>query len=100
MMHPMIRHHVITTLNDNAKHMAPEIVATLHEWVKSIPECTNFQCGVDAGLTPGAGDLAVMAEFASADDYRVYANDEEHQRIIKEMIAPNAASIVRCQTEY
>ena len=50
-------------------------------------------------LADNTGDFAIIAEFDSVDDYRVYATDERHVEIIQTMIAPNAASIARCQIE-
>lgn len=99
MMRSMIRHHVITVLNDDAKHLGPEIKEALLEWVAGVPECTRFEMGMDLGLAPGTGDFAIVAEFDSVEDYRTYATDERHQEIISTMIAPNAASVTRSQIE-
>lgn len=95
----MIRHHVITTLNDDAKHMAAEIKEALLEWVAGVPECKSFEIGLDLELADNTGDIAIVAQFDSVDDYRVYATDERHVEIIQTMIAPNAASIARSQIE-
>ena len=99
MMRPMIRHHVITTLNDDAKHMGPEIKDALLEWVAGVPECKSFEIGLDLGIGPNTGDIAIVAEFDSVEDYKTYSADERHQEIIQTMIAPNAASIARSQIE-
>jgi hypothetical protein len=99
MMQPMIRHHVITTLNDDAKHMGPVIRDALLEWVAGVPECASFAIGLDLELADNTGDIAIVAEFDSVEDYRVYATDERHLEIISTMIAPNATSIARSQIE-
>ena len=99
MMRPMIRHHVITTLNDDAKHMGPVIRDALLEWVAGVPECTSFEIGLDLELADNTGDIAIVAQFDSVEDYRVYATDERHLEIISTMIAPNATSIARSQIE-
>lgn len=99
MMRPMIRHHVITTLNDDAKHMGAEIKDALLEWVAGVPECKSFEIGLDLELADNTGDIAIVAQFDSVEDYRVYATDERHVEIIQTMIAPNAASIARSQIE-
>ncbi len=95
----MIRHHVLMTLNDDAKDAADTIVAELRAFVPTCPEIRSYQVGRDMGLTPGAADVSVVAEFDSVDDYRAYSAHPEHQRIISEHIAPNAASLVRMQTD-
>ena len=99
MMRPMIRHHVITTLNDDAKHMGPVIRDALLEWVAGVPECLSFEIGLDLELADNTGDIAIVAQFDSVKDYRVYAADERHLEIISTMIAPNATSIARSQIE-
>ncbi len=99
MMRPMIRHHVITTLNDDAKHMGPVIRDALLEWVAGVPECLSFEIGLDLELADNTGDIAIVAQFDSVEDYRVYATDERHLEIISTMIAPNATSIARSQIE-
>ena len=99
MMRPMIRHHVITTLNDDAKHMGPVIRDALLEWVAGVPECLSFEIGLDLELADNTGDIAIVAQFDSVEDYRVYATDERHLEIIATMIAPNATSIARSQIE-
>ena len=99
MMRPMIRHHVITTLNDDAKHMGPVIRDALLEWVAGVPECLSFEIGLDLELADNTGDIAIVAQFDSVEDYRVYATDERHLEVISTMIAPNATSIARSQIE-
>jgi len=95
----MIRHHVLITLNDDAKDAAATIVAELEAFVPLCPEIRSYQVGVDAGITPGAADVVVVAEFDSIDDYKAYSAHPEHQRISAEHIAPYLASLVRLQTE-
>jgi hypothetical protein len=95
----MIRHHALMTLNDDAKAAAATIVAELEAFVPMCPEIRSYHVGVDAGITPGGADVAVVAEFDSVDDYKAYSAHPEHQRIITEHIAPNVASLVRSQTE-
>ncbi len=96
----MIRHHVLMTLNDDAKNAATTIVAELEQFVPTCGVIRSYHVGRDIGLTPGAADVAVVAEFDSVDDYKTYSADEEHQRIIRDHIAPYAASLVRVQTEF
>lgn len=55
--------------------------------------------GHDLGLREGNASFALTADFTSADDYRVYDTDEEHNRIRSELIGPLCASIERIQFE-
>ncbi|MDG1409842.1 MAG: Dabb family protein [Acidimicrobiales bacterium] len=96
----MIRHHVLMVLNDDAKDMAQPIVDALLEWAPSCAQIQKYSVGVDIGITPGAPDVAVVGEFGSVDDYKAYATNEGHVKIIQELILPNVASLQRCQTEF
>ncbi len=96
----MIRHHVIMVLNDDAKDMAQPIVDALLEWAPSCPEIRDYTVGIDLNLADNTGDVAVVGEFDSVEDYKAYATNEGHVKIITEMIAPNAASLMRVQTEF
>jgi len=95
----MIRHHALLTLNDDAKDAADTIVAELVAFGPTCPEILSYQVGRDLGLTPGTADVAVVAEFDSFDDYKVYSAHPEHQRILDEHIRPNLFSMTRVQTQ-
>jgi len=87
-------------LNDDAKDMAQPIVDALLEWAPSCVQIQKYSVGVDIGITPGAPDVAVVGEFDSVDEYKAYATNEGHVKIIQELILPNVASLQRCQTEF
>lgn len=87
-------------LNDDAKDKGQEIVDALLEWAPSCPEIQSYAVGVDAGLAPETADVAVVGEFGSVEDYKAYATNEGHVKIIQELILPNTASLQRCQTEF
>jgi len=53
-----------------------------------VPEVRSFSCGGDLGLREGNADFAIVAEFDDEDGWRAYQDDPEHQRIIRELIAP------------
>ena len=78
--------------------MGPVIRDALLEWVAGVPECTSFEIGLDLELADNTGDIAIVAQFDSVEDYRVYATDERHLNH-STMIAPNATSIARSQIE-
>lgn len=98
MMHPMIRHHVLIVLNDDAKHVADDIVAELSAYAPTCPAIRSYRVARDLGISDGAADVAVVAEFDDADGYQTYASDEGHVAIIERLIAPNARQLLRCQT--
>lgn len=100
MMRLMIRHQVLISLNDDAKDVAGQIVAELSAYAAEQDFIADYKVGRDIGITEGAADVAVVAEFADADAYRTYAGDAAHVEIIQRLILPNAAGLVRCQTEF
>lgn len=53
-----------------------------------IPEIRSYRFGPDAGLGPGNVDFGVVAEFTSADDYRVYAAHPAHRQVIERLLQP------------
>lgn len=100
MMRRMIRHHVLITLNDDATDVADEIVAELAAYAPTCDTVRDYKVGRDLGLAPGTATVAVVAEFDDIDGYQFYAGDAGHVEIIERLIKPNAAGLVRAQTEF
>ena len=65
-----------------------------------IPEIAAYRFGPDLGLTEGNADFAVVADFASAEDRRVYSRHPAHVRVIEEYILPVRESRVVLQYEF
>jgi hypothetical protein len=99
----MIRHHVLMTFNSNADNSPAEIAASIVEALSKlpalIPEITRYEVGADLGLAPGSADLALIAEFASVDDYQVYATHPDHVAVVEHLVKPNVATLMRAQIE-
>ena len=101
MMPLMIRHHVLISLRDDAKDVADQIVTELAAYAATRDFIGHYTVGRDLGLQEGTADVAVVAEFETADDYRTYATDEGHVDIIQRLILPNATQPpMRVQTEF
>lgn len=79
-----------------------EDVANLEAALRRIdfPERTNFTMGEDLGLRDGNMSLAILADFPDEDAYRRFDADEEHNRVRRELIAPIAVAVERCQYQY
>jgi hypothetical protein len=67
---------------------------------EAIPEIAEYRFGRDLGLTEGSADFAVVADFASEDDWRVYTKHPAHRRAIEELIAPIRESRMAMQYEF
>jgi hypothetical protein len=57
----------------------------------------GLDCGRDAGLREGNWDYAVTADLLDEAAYRRYDEDEEHNRIRRELLGPVSQQIVRVQ---
>jgi hypothetical protein len=67
------------------------IKAALDELPALIPTIRSYVVGLDAGVNAGNHDIVVVADFDDVDGYLVYRDHPEHQRVIREHIAPNLA---------
>lgn len=56
-----------------------------------------LECGRDAGLREGNWDYTVTADLVDEQAYRRYDEDDEHNRIRRELLGPVSAQIVRVQ---
>jgi Stress responsive A/B Barrel Domain len=65
-----------------------------------FPERTNLSIGRDAGLREGNMNFVALADFPDEDSYRRFDADEEHNRVRRDLIAPIAESVERCQYLY
>lgn len=96
----MFRHIVLLSFT-------PEATAEQHQGVLDglaglpavIPELRSYVLGPDAGTSPGNFDLAVVADFATVDDYRVYTTHPTHLKVIEERIKPILAARAAVQHE-
>ena len=55
---------------------------------EAIPEIMALEVGEDLGLSEGNFGFALNVEFASAEDYKVYATHPAHVKVITDFIKP------------
>jgi hypothetical protein len=94
----VIRNVVVGRLNPDASRFDAEAALAAIVALKP-PGCLDMRVGLDAGLREGNWSFAITADFADVQSYRRYDEDDEHNRIRREMFAPIAAEIVRIQIE-
>ncbi len=94
------RHVVMFTWNDDVdeSHVAA-VGAALSGLPGKIPEIAAYLHGPDAGINAGNFDYAVVADFASRDDYLVYRDHPDHRAVIAEMITGHVAARAAVQYE-
>lgn len=94
----MIRHVAIFRFKDDVTdEMIDHIDAVLATLPDIVEEIVAFQVGRSAKITDTSWDYAVVADFASAQDYRTYAEHPDHVAIVKNDVAPHLAEVARTQ---
>jgi hypothetical protein len=92
----MVRNIVIIHLKDGTTPEAVQALKTALEAMR-VPGLLQMTVGVDLRLRDGNADVGIVSDLADEAAYRVYDADEEHNRIRRELVAPIAASVDRCQ---
>jgi hypothetical protein len=96
----MLRHVVCYRWRDDATAAQKEEVrAGLGALPAQIPEIASYYVGHDAGIRDTSWDFAVVAEFASRDDFLAYTAHPAHVAVIDERIAPIVEERVSVQFE-
>lgn len=95
----MIRHMVMF-------NWKPDTDAEIHDQVrdgfehmrKTIPCVASMICGSDLGLADGNFDFAMIADFASVDDWQSYRDHPEHVAFVQRF-GQHALAATRIQIE-
>ena len=66
----------------------------------AIPQIRDYVMGPDVGVSEGAWDFAIVADFDSVDDWRIYGADATHQQVITERIRPIVAERAAVQLTW
>lgn len=97
----MLRH---VTLFRWSESTTDDDIAAIAEGLAALPaaiaEIGSFHFGRDAGVNEGAYAFAVVADFASVDDYLVYRDHPAHQAFIAAHITPHVETRASVQFEY
>lgn len=89
----MIRHVSLLTLTpDTTRAVVDSILAELRTLPEAIPAIRSFAVGADLGLADGNATIAVTADFDNVEDFALYRDDTDHQRILRESIAPRLSA--------
>jgi hypothetical protein len=87
-------HHVVTfqLADDAPAGQAERICEAIDALAATLPEVRSAATGVDLGLREGNASFGVALAFDDVQSFGVYADHPEHQRIVREMIAPHITS--------
>lgn len=64
-----------------------------------VPGILHFSAGRNIGVTKGAWDYAVAADFASVADYSLYSAHPDHLDIVNTVVKPLITDAARVQFE-
>ena len=96
----VIRHiALLTFVEDTTDEQVRAVRDALATLPARLPQLRSYAIGPDLGINAGNASFAVVAEFATVDDYFAYRDDGEHRRIIAEVIAPILAARTGAQYE-
>jgi len=96
----VIRHTVLLTFAPDATDdQVAAIEQALARLPERLPEIRSYTFGRDAGINADQASFAVVADFDTVGAYVEYRDDDEHRRIITELIAPILASRTAVQFE-
>jgi hypothetical protein len=62
-----------------------------------VPGILRYEFGTDLGMNEGNPDLALVADFASEEDWKAYLAHPEHVAMSEAVIAPINDSMTRVQ---
>ena len=68
-----------------------EVEAALTKLPAAITAIASYSFGRDIGVNTGNFEFAVVADFATVEDYLVYRDHPDHKRVVAELIVPNIA---------
>lgn len=83
--------HIVTFRwkSDVSSAQVDLIKEALSELPKKISVIRQYRFGSDAGVSAGGNfDFAVVAEFDSENDWRIYDTHPEHNRVRAEVLVP------------
>lgn len=96
----MVRHVVMFTFKDGVTdEQVGEYLAAVSKLPSIISQIRDFRVGRDVGVNPGNFTMVVCGDFDSVEDYLVYRDHPDHQRVVKEIGLPIIAQRAAVQFE-
>jgi hypothetical protein len=95
-----LRHVVLIELKpETSPATVDEIATALRALPGQIPAIRTYEVSVDLGLQDGNATLAIVAGFDDADGWRTYGPHPAHQKVVQELVTPNAVRRTAVQGE-
>lgn len=97
----MFRHVVMVRLADGMTDDQKEALrGGLARMPEVIPGIRAYRFGEDAGLNQDNFDFVVTADFDDSDSYVTYRDHPEHQKLVKDLLAPFVVARAAVQFEW
>ena len=97
----MFRHVVMFRFADDTTDEQKEALrAGLRRLPEVIPEISAYRFGDDLGLRDDNFDFVVTADFDSLDNFVVYRDHPDHQKVIADLLAPIITARAGVQFEW
>ncbi|TXS96111.1 Dabb family protein [Parahaliea maris] len=97
----MIQHITLIYFKaDTTDERKQAVLAAFQQLPDLIPGIKAFRTGLDLELLEGNAGLAVVAEFASADDFLTYSTHAAHAEVIFPVCGEVMASYATSQFEF
>jgi hypothetical protein len=84
-----VRHIVLFTWVEGT---SPQQIDAVRAGLTALPgiirQIVDYRFGDDLGINQGNADFAVVADFASAEDYLAYRDHPQHRQLTAERVAP------------
>ena len=94
----MIRHVAMFTWKREAAPAAIQSLASgLDAMPDHVPGILRYDHGEDLSLGSGTADYALVADFATVEDYRTYVTHPHHVAFLESVVRPIVASVSRVQ---
>ena len=93
-----IRHIALFRWNEGAA-IDPLTVSRELTSIAAETAAIRFEAGPALGLGQPTFDFAVVADFATAEDYLAYREDPDHSSYVKEVLRPASAQVAALQVE-
>jgi hypothetical protein len=91
------RHILMLRFNeDTTDDKKQALFAALASLPAKIPRIRRYEFGPDLGLA-GNADFALVADFDTEEDWRIYQNHPDHQVVVRDLVAPITAEAIRVQ---
>ena len=97
----MIQHITLVYFKDGTDDARKQAVLAAFEQLPAlIPQVKAFRCGLDLELLQGNAGLAVLAEFASSEDFLAYSTHAAHAEVVFPVCGEVMASYATSQFEF